>query len=161
MTIAEQAPLTPWNIVNTAFRQLWFQGSSEPDEQVTNTRGEVDEQVTSTRGEVDEHIDLNTWLHLAEILEQPNSVEHSIYANFYSVKQVQSVYVQDIPEVYNAFIFLNQEYYDEELMDRLLDRESKILDTYQDALFNFHYLPLLSNSPEQSIPENATLIFSR
>ena len=144
---------TSWKIVNAAYRLLWFKGPTEPEGEITETHSEIYKQIEPTK--------VNTWLHLAAILEQPVSIEHYVYVNFYSIKQVQSVYVQDLDEAYNAFVLLQQDHYDEELMDHLLDREGEILDTYQDTLFNFHYLPLLSGSTEQSIPEHAILIFSR
>jgi len=104
----------------------------------------------------------NVWLQLAAIIEQPVSVEHAIYVRFYNVEQVQSIYVQSLPEVYNIFVFLKQDYYDDELMEQLLDREGEILDLYQDTLFHFHYLPLLKNSrPSPSIPKNSAMILSR
>jgi hypothetical protein len=79
-----------------------------------------------------------------------------------NIERVQSIYVQSLGEVYNIFVFLKQDHYDDELMDHLLDQEGEILDLYQDALFHFHYLPLFEDSrPSQSIPKNAVLIFSR
>lgn len=73
-------------------------------------------------------------------------LEQAIYVQFYNIEQVQSIYVQRLREVYNVFVFLEQNHYDDELMDRLLDREGEILDLYQDNLFHFHYLPLLGDT---------------
>lgn len=80
------------------------------------------------------------------IEERPASIEQAIYTRFYNIEQVQSIYAQSLPEVYNIFVFLKQDHYDDELMDRLLDREGEILDSYHDNLFHFHYLPLLGDT---------------
>ncbi len=68
-----------------------------------------------------------------------------VYAYFHDIKQIQLVSMQYLCEVYNIFIFLKQDHYDDELMGRLLDREGEILDLYHNNLFHFHYLPLLGN----------------
>lgn len=107
-------------------------------------------------------INFNIWLQLFAAFEQPISVEQAIYVRFYNVKQVHSIYVQNLREVYNVFIFLEQDHYDDELMDQLLDKEGEILDLYHNNLFHFQYLPLLKDCrPSQFIPKNAVLIFSR
>ncbi len=84
----------------------------------------------------------------------------SLHIGFYSIEPVQAVYIQLLPEAHNVLVFLNQKYYDEALMDRLLEQESDLLDQYPEILFNFHYLPLLDNT-SPALPENAVLIFSR
>jgi hypothetical protein len=101
------------------------------------------------------------WLYLAVTVERPASVEHSIYTYYYDVDQVKAIYVQILPKVRNVFVLLRQDHYDEELMDRLLDREEKTLDLYPNELFNFQYLPLLEDDHTRPVPENAILILSR
>jgi len=84
-----------------------------------------------------------------------------IYTRYYDVDQVEAIYVQSLPEVRSVFVLLRQDHYDDELMDRLLDREEEILDLYPDELFNFQYLPLLEGDRTRPIPKNAVLILSR
>lgn len=72
----------------------------------------------------------------------PSSIEHDIYARFYPIEQVQLICIQKVDNACNACVFLQQDEYDEELMDCLLDLEWGILNTHQDTLFNFQYLPI-------------------
>jgi hypothetical protein len=101
------------------------------------------------------------WLYFAESIERPASAEHSIYTRYYDINQVRAIYVQTLPQVCNVFVILRQDRYDDELMDRLLDREEKILDRYPNRLFNFQYLPLLEDDYMLPIPKSAVLILRK
>ena len=101
------------------------------------------------------------WMHLFENIEKPTSIEHSIYTHYDIVDRVQAIYVQNLPEVYNVFMFLNQDHYEDDLIDRLLDQEAKILDLYPSILFHFHYFPLLKNNESHLVPKGAVLILIR
>ncbi len=98
------------------------------------------------------------WLYLAAVTGRPFSIEHSIFAHFFDIEQIHAIYVQDVPQVYNVFVLLRQDEYDDELMDDLLDREAEILELNPDRLFSFQYLPLLADQPTRPVPTTATLI---
>lgn len=89
------------------------------------------------------------------------SAEQSILMRCLGVDQVQAIYIQSLPRVINVWVLLQQDRYDDALMDSLLDLEGEILDQYPDHLFEFHYMPLLDDRHNLPIPAGAVLIFDR
>jgi len=87
-------------------------------------------------------------------------VEDDIYTQYQHIDQVQAIYGQDLPEVYNVYVLLNHDRYDEALMDRLLDQEEFVLDLHPDSFLQFYYLPILENNIPQ-VPKNSVRILSR
>jgi len=62
---------------------------------------------------------------------------------FRGIDKIYSVFTS-VNGVYDVIIFLNQNQYDDDLMDCLLDREAIILDRYKNQLFQFYYLPTMN-----------------
>ena len=101
------------------------------------------------------------WIYLPLITDTPVSAEQSILIRYQGVDQVQAIYIQRLPTVSNVFVLLQQDRYDDALMDSLLDLEGEILDQYPDRLFEFHYMPLLEDRQSLPIPASAVQIFHR
>lgn len=74
-------------------------------------------------------------------------------------EQVNSIYLLELPQITEVFIFLSQEEYSDELMDCLLDEEVAILNCCPDRLFNFHYSPLIRGASVRPVPHTADLLF--
>jgi hypothetical protein len=73
---------------------------------------------------------------------ETTEIERHLTLRFSWFPEVNSMYILKFPQVIEVLVFLDQEQYDDGLMDQLLDQEIIILERFPDQLFDFRYLPL-------------------
>lgn len=86
------------------------------------------------------------------------AIKAAINENFAGIETIDSIYAATDDQGIDVFVFLNNDHYDRDLMDILLDKEIKILDLYPDLDLDFQYIPLLGHQPEAFVPVSAKKI---
>ncbi len=92
--------------------------------------------------------------------EQQLQLEQAVVSEFGAIPEVALIYSDCFRAERIFTIFLEGDQYDDELMDRLLDRELRLVKRFSPRLITFHYQPYISGaSRRELIRESAQLIF--
>lgn len=86
-------------------------------------------------------------------------LEQKLVAEYSRFERVQKIHLLDTSGGMSIYIWLDQVRYDDELMDRLLDREWSLLQRFQDVPFEVFYLPMPEDGAQFPIPDRARLVF--
>jgi hypothetical protein len=102
------------------------------------------------------------WVQGKPGLDLPVDAGWLVLIYFAQMRAVEAIYQDDIESVVLFWIFTSNEKYDDALMDQLLSRENRILDTYPGTSIAFRYLPSAACQNHREVVGNtATLIFKR
>ncbi len=95
-------------------------------------------------------------------LSNIEDIKNQIAKAFQVIDEVVEIYLEIFHYELRVSILLNIKTYDDELMDKLLDIEYKFVDKdYGDFLFDFHYIPNLTNIKGTILHPGTTLVFKR
>lgn len=89
-------------------------------------------------------------------------IKNDIAKAFRLIDEVEEIYLEIFHYELRVSVLLSTKTYDDELMDRLLDIEYEFIDKdYGDFLFDFHYIPNLTNIKGTILHPGAALVFKR
>lgn len=101
---------------------------------------------------------------LAVIQDTENNEEelkNNIINAFKQIDEVESIYVQKDTYEWKVIILLNNNRYDDKLMDKLLDIEYDLHNRDEDPLLDFSYIPKIYNNKWDILHPSSLLIFER
>ena len=89
-------------------------------------------------------------------------ISNRVAKSFSEIPEVSVIYQDISGNELTYWVFINNEKYDDQLMDKLIDIELEILDSYSQPSILFRYVPLvLCDDPHQVAGGTAQLIFQR
>ncbi len=81
---------------------------------------------------------------------------------FISIPEVAAIYQDELEDETLFWVFINNEKYDDELMELLISREEVLMDKHTEAHIWVRYVPLvLCHDPREVVGNTARLIFAR
>lgn len=96
---------------------------------------------------------------LDEVIEY--HLESELLRRFIPIPEVDAIYTGRYLDECRVTVLLSSEVYDDALMDRLLENEYEIHDTFQHLVLSFTYMPFLGRERSNFVHPSSKLIFNR
>lgn len=90
---------------------------------------------------------------------QRSMVQQSVVAEFSQSTDVGCIYLCQEGDMLAFTVFIHGEKYDDQMMDRLLAKEVKLLRAWKDCYLDFRYVPLVLAKPVDAVSYSASLIY--
>lgn len=88
-------------------------------------------------------------------------IQHAVVARFAAILPVAHIFYDRLQAMPIFSVFVEGEYYDDALMDQLLDTELELHQQFAPQRLTFNYLPHLGGEPRNALRDTAQCLFER